>query len=68
MIREKKVMDDSQRRYAPISWPESPGITGRNPVECLAGFAWNGWPESVEYAGFHGINPIVVKEAENALP
>ncbi len=36
-------------RY-PTTWPESTGTGGRNHVDSLAGFDWNGWPDSVEYA------------------
>ena len=38
------------RRYAPVRWPASRGTNGRFAMEQMAAFAWNRWPESVEYA------------------
>jgi len=38
------------RRYASVRWPSSRGTTGRFATDQVAGFAWNGWPESVGYA------------------
>jgi hypothetical protein len=31
-------------------------------VECLAGFDWNHWPESVEYAGSVVCHPHIIGE------
>ena len=44
------------RRYAPPTWPVSRGTGGRFAAEQVAGFGWNRWPESVEYA--HSFDPI----------
>ena len=38
------------RRYAPPTWPASRGTGGRFAAEQVAGFGWNRWPESAEYA------------------
>ncbi len=38
------------RRYAPPTWPASRGTGGRFAAEQVAGFRWNRWPESAEYA------------------
>ncbi len=45
-----KLIMLSPRRSAPLRWPSSRGTTGRFATEQVAGFVWNGWPESVEYA------------------
>lgn len=57
-------MDQEPRRYAPTARPESNGTAGRNPVETMAAFGWNAWPDTVEYAAIaitQGLKEIRLK-------
>lgn len=46
---DNRVFNKKQSRYAPATWPDSSGITGRNGVESVAGFPLG------SLAGFSGI-------------
>ncbi|MHB1632861.1 MAG: hypothetical protein ACYCQL_11710, partial [Acidithiobacillus sp.] len=36
----------TQRRPCPQGWPHGRGISGRMPVERVAGSPWNRWPDA----------------------